>query len=130
VPPAELQNVRFDLRRTESCRSEPCPYSYVVEAEVVNRGIEPLDHVKIGVGFLWLPTGAAQSLVGLIPEREQEVDLSDLSLAPGQARPLRLVFARPLRRSEEGEYVPHVRILESSVAAPDALGDRTEVSRN
>lgn len=101
-----LRNLEIE-RTIENCIAPPCAESFILTGELFNNGHSVLKQVTLGVGFEWHKLGAE----AIPAAEEEEISVPGLSLAPGAARKLKLVFDPKTPPQDGGEFKPILRIV-------------------
>jgi len=112
-----LQNIS-SKRLDVNCAEKPCPYFYLLQADLVNSGASRAENIELAVGLFWKADG--QQLVFPVGNQglqavEERVRPEGLSLSPGETQTLRIKVDRALPEVPGGEFVPNIRVLHGPV---------------
>ncbi len=106
-----LQNIEVEST-TQACeKGEKCGISFKLAADLVNGTSETVHYAVLGVGFVWIEKDQPLNLVDAPPDNEEKVEIEDITLEPGEHRPVSLTFERPAPVNTGGEFKPVVRII-------------------
>ncbi len=116
----ELENIKRDPRLR--CKDQgACEVFYTVTANLLNRSQLALTHVRLGIGFVFIPNSdndregrldlSAPIPEDSIPENEEAIELNNLTLQPGQRKLLKFNIAQGVPESSTGTFVPVLRVL-------------------
>ncbi|MCB0324305.1 MAG: hypothetical protein KDD69_12065 [Bdellovibrionales bacterium] len=113
-----LDNVDI-VETPEHCDHPPCNVYFVVHADLVSGGVEPIDGLELALGLYWATQGTLPKLPEIGAEltaNEELIDLSTLRLGPGETRRIRVKVDRSVPVVPGGSFIPHLRILPSSLS--------------
>jgi hypothetical protein len=89
------------------CPYPPCNVRFRLKAILQNQGDGIITSAKLGVGFLATELAGSDTL----PEEEEQVDVPNLKLPPGQSRPFRILLTQELSEEVAEEVRPILRVL-------------------
>ena len=98
-------------QETVPCENRPCPIQFAVSAELQNGGAIAVDAVRLAVGFLVNSGSLPAGRYGGVPPNEEVIELSNLHLAPGETRSVRIVIDQPVPAARAEQVLPAVRVV-------------------
>lgn len=96
------------------CSEPPCDIMYTVLAKLENKGTETVDSVQIAVGLYWANSGQLPKVPAPdaeLQENEELIELSELNIASGKSKKVRVKLDRSVPDVPGGSFIPHVRLL-------------------
>ncbi|MCC6933790.1 MAG: hypothetical protein IT292_11175 [Deltaproteobacteria bacterium] len=102
------------VKEAQKCAAKSCDYIYVIKFLVVNRSQRIVQNIKLAMGVFWLEDGQDLEILKAgekLRADEQSVDLSGVTLAPGQSKKISIRVDKPLPDVPGGAFVPAIRLL-------------------
>lgn len=102
----ELVNISSTAHKI-ACAENSCKI-YTVRGALYNSGSAVVHGTKIATGFGWLPKNASTPSM---PLDEEIIEVPSLTLVPGENRPIEIQLDRPVPPTQDGRFVPMIRIV-------------------
>ena len=110
----KLSQVFIDSKPID-CATPPCDVLYSLRTDLLNDSPFLVSGVRLALSINWANTGEAPVLPepgsDLLPN-EDEIQLGDVVLAPGESKQIRLNVDKPLPVLEFGSFIPHLRLVD------------------
>lgn len=95
-------------REVGQCAEDSCEFSYTVTANLQNPENIPLESVVLGAGFIL--DGEERTTLS-IPENEEQLEVPDLHLRPGQSKTFEFVLEQDIPLEAQNRIKPVIRIV-------------------
>ena len=101
-----IHSIEVETLKSE-CPYPPCEVRFRLKAVLQNQGKAAITSAKLGVGFI------ATELLGanMLPDEEEQVDVPNLKLLPGQSRPFRILLNQEMSEEIAEDVRPLLRIV-------------------
>jgi hypothetical protein len=101
-----IHSIEVETLKSE-CPYPPCEVRFRLKAVLQNQGKSVITSAKLGVGFI------ATELLGsnMSPDEEEQVDVPNLKLLPGQSRPFRILLNQEMSEEIAEDVRPVLRIV-------------------
>ena len=108
---AALSVKDLKIKKRLLCANDPCEIAFSLSGALYNAGNATISEAEIGVGYVFVKSGASLDLSGVIPENEELLKIRSLRLAAGGAKPFKLKLSQTVPERTDGEFLPVVRVL-------------------
>jgi hypothetical protein len=121
IEPTTNVNVFLDeieiVEQTVSCNIAPCDIFYTLFGTINNQSDNRIPEIDLAIGLFWVNEGqtlpSIEAHTKLAPN-EEVISLSNINLAPGESRKVRVTVDRGVPILPGGKFIPRLRILDHS----------------
>lgn len=119
-----------DIKVHESrakCEILPCDILYSVTARLKNDSSRIVQDIQVALGLFWAPIGAQPNTpenFAPLDENEELISLTNLRLAPGEGKQVRVRVDRPVPVVPGGRFLPHIRLLSVGESIEEESSER------
>ena len=108
---AALSLKGVEIKKRLLCAREPCEIAFSLTGSLYNAGNAVISEAELGVGYVFVKSGASLDLSGVIPENEELLKIRSLSLSAGEVKPFKLKLSQTVPERSDGEFMPIIRVL-------------------
>ena len=103
-----LRNV--SIKKRLLCQTAPCEIAFTLTGSLYNAGNVDISEAELGVGYVFVKSGASLDLSDVIPENEELLQIQSLKLSAGGIRPFTLKLSQTVPERSDGAFMPVVRV--------------------